>query len=98
MRRTFLYDHLIGVDVEKTFSPEARAERCVFRGDALRLLFPSEAFDFAAVFHSLEHVGDPKMALGEIVRILRPGGWFYMGVPDSRRLVGYLGSFDATTW
>jgi len=98
MRRTFHFDHLVGVDVEKIFSPESRAEGCVARGDALRLPFPAETFDFAAAFHSLEHVADPRLALNEIDRVLRPGAWFYMGVPNSRRLVGYLGSFDATTW
>lgn len=98
MRRTFPYEHLVGVDVENIFSAEARAERCVARGDALHLPFAGETFDFAAAFHSLEHVGDPRVALGEIHRVLRPGAWFYMGVPNSRRLVGYLGSFDATTW
>ncbi len=98
MRRTFLYKHLVGVDVEKKFSPEARAEQCVVRGDALRLPFAGDTFDFAAAFHSLEHVADPRRALDEIQRVLRPGAWFYMGVPNRRRLVGYLGSFDATTW
>ena len=98
MRRTFNYAHLVGVDVERIFSAEARMEQCVARGDALHLPFAAETFDFAAAFHSLEHVGDPRVALDEIHRVLRPGAWFYMGVPNSRRLVGYLGSFDATTW
>jgi SAM-dependent methyltransferase len=98
MRRKFNYEHLVGVDVERIFSPAARAEHCVARGDALCLPFAAETFDFAAAFHSLEHVGDARMALDEIHRVLRPMGWFYMGVPNSRRLVGYLGSFDATTW
>ena len=98
MRRTFRYRHLVGIDVEGEFSPEVRAEHCVVRGDALALPFPADAFDFAAAFHSLEHVQDPRLALSEIHRVLRPGGFFYMGVPNRRRLVGYIGSFDATTW
>jgi len=98
MRRTFRSSHVVGVDVENIFSAEARAEHCVARGDALHLPFAGETFDFAAAFHSLEHVGDARVALGQIHRVLRPGAWFYMGVPNSRRLVGYLGSFDATTW
>ena len=98
MRRTFQSRHVVGVDVENIFSSESRAEHCVARGDALHLPFAGETFDFAAAFHSLEHVGDARVALDEIHRVLRPGAWFYMGVPNSRRLVGYLGSFDATTW
>ena len=98
MRRFFATRRLVGVDVERNFSAEARAENCVARGDALNLPYASGTFDFAAAFHSLEHVGDAHTALDEIYRVLRPGGWFYMGVPNSRRLLGYLGSFDATTW
>jgi SAM-dependent methyltransferase len=98
MRRTFRHEHLVGVDVTRNFSPAARAEQCVARGDARHLPFPAETFDFAAAFHSLEHVGDPRLALDEIHRVLRAGAWFYLGVPNSRRLLGYLGSFDATAW
>jgi hypothetical protein len=28
----------------------------------------------------------------------KPGGWFYVGVPNKKRLLGYLGSFDASMW
>jgi SAM-dependent methyltransferase len=34
--------------------------------------------------------------LRELGRILRPGGLIYVGTPNRHRLVGYLGSFDAT--
>src|SRR5579875_1084717 len=37
-------------------------------------------------------------ARAEIARILQPGGWVYVGVPNRTRLLGYLGSFDATLW
>lgn len=98
LRRAFLSHRIVGVDVETAFSPAARDEGCVVRGDARQLPLPSAAFDFAAAFHSLEHAGDPRLTLGEIARVLRPGGWLYAGVPNKSRLVGYLGSFDATTW
>lgn len=84
--------------MEERFSSPARAEGCVLVGDARRLPFVSDSFDFVAAFHSLEHVGDPNSALDEIRRVLRPGGWFYGGVPNRQRFLGYLGSFDASTW
>jgi len=98
LRRAFRSPKVFGVDVETNFSPAARAERCLLRADAGKLPFPSAAFDFVAAFHSLEHVGHTGQALDEIRRVLRPGGWFYMGVPNKSRAVGYLGSADATTW
>ncbi len=85
-----------GIDVENRFSPRARG--CVLVGDALWLPFRTGAFDFAVALHSLEHVRDPAQAVAEVSRVLCPGGWFYAGVPNRTRLVGYLGSFDASAW
>jgi len=98
MRQNLESNRVFGVDIEPGFSDSARAATCVLRGDAQRLPFLSGTFDFAAAFHSLEHVGDAHVALDEVRRVLRPGAWFYLGVPNSSRLVGYIGSFDATTW
>jgi SAM-dependent methyltransferase len=98
LRRAFSSRQVFGLDVERNFALDARAERCVLQADAKRLPFPSGVFDFAAAFHSLEHVGDAGQALDEICRVLRPASWFYLGVPNRTRWVGYLGSADATTW
>ena len=87
---------VVGLDLAPSFSPAARAGAKLILADAKQLPFPPSAFDFVVSIHSLEHVGDPVVALAEITRILRPGGWFYVGVPNRHRLVGYLGSFDAT--
>lgn len=96
--RAFQTSGVVGVDLDSRFSPLARAEGCVARGNALHLPFGDLTFDFAAAFHSLEHVGDTRAALMEVERVLRPGAPFYVGVPNRTRIVGYLGSFDATTW
>ncbi len=88
----------MGVDLDTRFSTLARAEGCVARGDAMRLPFPDMTFDFAASFHLLEHVRDPRAAVEEVRRVLRPGAPFYAGVPNRTRVLGYLGSFDATLW
>jgi len=98
IRQAFGSSHIVGFDLEPKFSRAARRHGCVAVADAQWIPFPAEAFDFVAAFHSLEHVADPERALDEIGRVLRPGGWFYVGVPNRSRLVGYLGSFDATTW
>lgn len=98
LRRAFQSTGVVGVDVESRFSPLARAEGCVACGDALRLPFREMTFDFAAAFHLLEHVRDPRGALEEVRRVLRPGAPFYAGMPNRTRVLGYLGSFDATFW
>ncbi len=97
-RRTFQNLGMVGVDLDSRFSPLARSEGCVARGDALRLPFPEATFDFAAAFHLLEHVREPRAALEEVRRVLCPGAPFYAGVPNRTRVLGYVGSFDATLW
>ena len=96
--RAFQSRKVVGVDLDARFSELARAQGSVARGDALHLPFGDLTFDFAAAFHSLEHVADPRAALAEVERVLRPGAPFYVGVPNRKRIVGYVGSFDATTW
>ena len=44
--------------------------------DAQHLPFPSDSFDQVVANHMLYHVPDRSRALGEICRVLRPGGRF----------------------
>ncbi len=74
----------------------AAAQGCVLQADAQALPFLADTFDFAAAIHSLEHIRDPHLALSEVARVLRPGGWFYVGVPNRSRIIGSLGSGEST--
>ncbi len=98
LRRRFRSRRIVGLDIGQAFSVAARAEGCVLVADGQALPFGDAAFDFVAAFHSLEHVADPRHVLGEVRRVLRPAGWFYLGVPNRSRLVGYLGAFGSTPW
>ena len=98
LRRELQSACVVGLDLTPSFSTAARAEARLVIADAKQLPFPPSSFDFVVSIHSLEHVGDPQLALSEINRVLRPTGGFYVGVPNRHRLVGYLGSFDATLW
>jgi predicted SAM-dependent methyltransferase len=40
--------------------------------------------DFVIANHFLEHCEDPLGALGNMIRVLRPGGVLYLAVPDKR--------------
>src|SRR5262249_6693728 len=53
----------------------------VFSGDSTALPVASAAFDCVLALDVLEHVEDDRAALGEIARILRPGGLFFFTVP-----------------
>lgn len=45
------------------------------------LPLPAESVDIAICSHVLEHLPRPDFTLGEIARILRPGGMLLVGVP-----------------
>lgn len=51
------------------------------RMDIHDLLFRDEVFDFVVCSHVLEHVSDDRAAMGEIRRVLRPGGIALILVP-----------------
>lgn len=42
--------------------------------DAMALPFPAASFDFATVAFGIRNVADPKVALREMARVVRPGG------------------------
>ncbi len=98
LRRAFKCPRVVGVDLSAAFSARARSESDLAVADAARLPFPANSFDFAAAIHSLEHVSSPRSALAEVARVLRPRGWFYVGVPNRTRVLGYLGSFGVSGW
>jgi len=49
--------------------------------DLRDLPFPSESFDFVICFHVLEHVEEDLRSMGELYRVLRPGGLALIQVP-----------------
>lgn len=46
--------------------------------------FPDNHFDFVCNSHLLEHLANPVKAIFEWLRILKPGGYLYMIIPDMR--------------
>jgi SAM-dependent methyltransferase len=50
-------------------------------GDAYDLPFGSASFSGVVMFDVLEHLSQPRAALAEVARVLRPGGRFHIFVP-----------------
>jgi SAM-dependent methyltransferase len=53
----------------------------VVQGDALKLPFPDATFDRVICSEVLEHIPEDVAAMGELTRVLRPGGTMAITVP-----------------
>lgn len=79
---------VIGVDRDPAMVDTARVRTAdlpavdVRPGDIHDLALPDAAADRARTDRVLQHVADPRAALAEIRRVLRPGGRLVMGEPD----------------
>ena len=51
-------------------------------GDAHALPYPDDSFDAVRTERVLQHVADPAVVVGEMVRVLRPGGRLAAWEPD----------------
>lgn len=60
------------------------------QADARKLPFEDNFFDFATCVEVLEHVPNFEKAIGEVKRVLKPGGTFVITVPNSLNPVEIL--------
>jgi SAM-dependent methyltransferase len=73
------------VRIDRTrFGPRTDAPAVL--GDAASLPFGSAVFDAIVCNHGLEHFQDLRHSLEEIGRVLKPGGFLFVSVPDSGTL------------
>ena len=52
--------------------------------DVQQIPLPDESFDAVICNHLLEHVDDDRLAMRELYRIMRPGGWGVVLTPVDR--------------
>lgn len=76
-----------GIDPDADMVREASA-RGVYRwpmvADATRMPFPDASFPTVIANCVVEHIPDVEAAIGEVARVLRPGGRFVFGVPSDK--------------
>lgn len=76
---------------EENFEKEKAQGKFVV-GDAEKLPFEDNSFDIVMSFGLLEHFADPKSAISEMVRVLKPGGLFFADIVPARFSVQSLGN------
>jgi len=89
---------VVGIDLHGKFDASAAAVVDLRQGDATALDFDDGSFDLVFSYHVLEHVPEYQKAIAEIYRVLAAGGTACVGTPNRDRLVGYLGSREATLY
>lgn len=67
------------------------------RFDIQKAPFPDQTFDVVICNHVMEHVGDDSVAMAEVHRILKPGGWAMLQVPIALALDRTIEDPTATT-
>lgn len=76
----------VGVDIDEGALVSAReraGEHAEFvRGDLMSLPFDGGSFDLVVSFEAIEHVEDPRRALDEFRRVLRPRGLLVVSSPN----------------
>lgn len=75
---------LYGVDMSAESARRAQAESGakVFTGDVLDASFQPSSFDVITCFHVFEHLYRPREVLQKVFEWLKPGGIFYVLVPN----------------
>jgi ubiquinone/menaquinone biosynthesis C-methylase UbiE len=81
--------HVSGVDIEQDLH-DISLKHAGFYGvdvnfvlyDGLHLPFEDHSFDYAVSVSVLEHTTNPVLYLSEIYRVLKPGGFLYLGFPN----------------
>ena len=72
----------IEMSAEGARRAEERSKAKVFVGDILDASFPRESFDVITCFDVLEHLYEPVRVLAKVAEWLKPGGIFYVLVPN----------------
>lgn len=70
----------IGVNLLKVVASKCASKRAA--GDLTSLPFKSNTFDIVVCSEAIEHTVEPRKALTELTRVLRPGGTIVLTVPN----------------
>jgi 2-polyprenyl-3-methyl-5-hydroxy-6-metoxy-1,4-benzoquinol methylase len=76
--------NLSGIEMSAESAEQARARTgaAIFNGTILQAGFAPGSFDVVTCFDVLEHLYEPRLVMGRVAEWLKPGGIFYVLVPN----------------
>lgn len=91
--------HCTGIDLNaRAFEAPPHPHLRLLTGTILRLPFAEDSFDVVASHQTLEHVLDPKLALSEMVRVVKPGGVIGIVSPNLLSALASLRRIVVDAW
>jgi SAM-dependent methyltransferase len=89
-------DHVAGVDIDDGVlrNPYLHERQLIEPGKPLD--FADNTFDVVYSCNVLEHVDDPQAVIGDIVRVLKPGGLFLAKTPNRNHYVAWTARLTPT--
>src|SRR5690606_37327284 len=70
----------VGLDIDTALHYDSKIRPDVY-WNGVTMPFPDSSFDSAMATEVLEHCSDPTIILGEVYRVLKPGGTFFFTTP-----------------
>jgi len=82
-----MVDRLVIADFSRRMLHQSRqkSDTVPLQAAAERLPFPEASFERILVVDALHHFHQQQLALGELLRVLKPGGWLVIEEPDINR-------------
>ena len=100
----FLHEKFSKLQNIKYFPCDLFPERYIFgtkpkvaKSDITRIPFDDNSFDVILCSHVLEHIPDDALAMSELYRVMKPGGWGIFQVPIDHNLDKTYEDFSITT-
>jgi len=75
----------IGIDIAEAGHFDYGSDKDIMRFDGTTLPFPDHSIDHIVFSEVLEHIASPEPLIGEIYRVLKPGGDAFVTLPWSAR-------------
>jgi len=72
-------------------------KRKITKVDITRMPFDDRSFDMILCSHVLEHIPDDALAMSELYRVMKPGGWGVFQVPIDHTMEKTYEDFSITT-